>query len=670
VSLFAVSLIVLLGGLLGACAGSGGKGDDAQAQKKRLPAYFEEIPADTFFFAGGSEPLPPELVAKALSTVETVREWNELLSGDALSEMAAEVDPETGMSASTGEEDMPKLVELLLEEMGGDISAEGLEKLGISSSPRVAAYSVGTVPVMRVELSDPAKFAKLIDRLEQTYERPSTKLEHQGVAYRRWDDRQDDRLGLLRITENEAILATPDEPVFEIFVPYFVGAKKPAKSLADDNAFFRVVETHGFKRFGAGYVDLEQMFAYSTGTVKAEGITGQILAASDYEMTASAQCKQEYMRLVKKMPRLVGGFRHYDQNTTDVAFGAELEDALARGLAGTVAGTPGNDTAFAQKSLVQVGLGIHLGNMTNFLVEQAREIQMQPFQCEELVDINQSASNLIGGSAQIPPAISQLAGFNVLVRNVLLEWKPDTTETGTTTFIPRVLGALRTDQPEAFMFLVQQFFPMAQQIQARPDGNPVSIPMKADVYEGIIEPVLLMTQRGLAVTVGPNMAEDTRKVLDAEESATSPAFIARLNLGDPAREMLVSLKAIVDKAEADKDARGLSDGDIAGARRAIASLEELMPKEDWAATFKTEFNDFGVLFSYRDQGALDINPDELPGDEAEADFEALERVLGLEREVSVDTVLSVEAPRGSGVMGIRGAGSGGGGQPTEPVEEK
>jgi hypothetical protein len=595
-------LAILLVAQLGACAGSNGKADDLQGhledQEERLPAYFEEIPADTFFFIGGSEPLPPELVSKSLSTIDTFYAW----SGD------------------------PNHMDLLVDQMGGDVSAESLENLGISSSPRVAIYSVGTAIVTRFELSDSAKFMALIDRLEDEYEHPSTTLEHQGISYRRYGDPSASRYALLRTTDTEVVMATVGKPTFEIFLPYFVGKKKPAKSLADDNAFLRTVEAHGFKRFGAAYVDLEQILAYSTGTQKAQGITGQILAPSGFLMTTSDQCKEEYMRLVKKMPRLVAGFRHYDENTIDVAFGAELEETVARRLAATVSGTPGKENAFAENSLLHVGFGINLGELIDFLVGQAREVRSQPFQCEEVAHLNQLASHLIDTSAQIPPVISELSGANLLVRDVLTEWNPDAGTYGTTIFTPAIAAALRTDQPEALMYLISRVVPMVRHVQIKPDGEPVSVAQPVDMYEGIIEPTLVMTKKGLAAVVGPKMVDDTREVLDAKVSATSTALVSRLNLGGPARKLLDSMRGVVDKAEANKDDRGLSDDDIAGARRAISSIEGALPNAAWTATFTTEFNESGVLFSLRSQG--EFEPD-LSIEGFEDDLGDLVRVFGL-----------------------------------------
>ena len=621
---FLLSLVVsLLAVSLGGCAGSKGKDDDEQTQQSRLPAYFEEIPADTFFFAGGTEPIPAELVASTLSSFDTLLEWEEEINS-----LDSSLETTADDAVEAAKDEPEALIDLLVEEMGGELNADGLEKIGLSASPRVAAYSVGTVPVVRFELSDEEKFLAFVDRLEKTLGQQSTNLSHQKTSYRRYSEAGRSSHLLLRTTANEAVIAVAEEGVFELFLPYFTGAKKPKVSLADDNEFLRTVETNGFERFGAGYVDLEQIVAYATGTETPEGITKAILDRSDFEMKQSEACKAETLRLVRMMPKLVGGFRHYDKNTIDVAFGAELEESIARELSKTVVGAPGHDTAFAQKSLIEIGLGIDVGQLIEFAAGQARKVRAKQFQCEEFADINQGAGMLMGVTGSVPQAVRKLAGFNLLIRNVLLEWRADDSKNGTLVFIPRILGALRTEQPEALMYLVRSQVPETKGLQPKPDGKPVAIPTPSDAYEGIIEPILLMTERGLAVSVGPKMAEEARGVLGAKEAATTPALIARLNLGDPARELVGNMETLVDKAEADKDARGLTDEDIAGARRAIAVVKGFLPEGPWAATFTTEFSEFGVLLAYRDQGALDFELEDKLGETTEADFKALEKVLG------------------------------------------
>jgi hypothetical protein len=606
---------------LAGCAGSNGKGDVDQTEDRRLPAYFEEIPADTFYFAGGTQPLPTELVASTLSSLETLRTLADALDSE-VGVPAHPVDRGDAMAETTDKP--PRVDAFLLAKMGDKIDADGLEKLGISKNPYVASYVVGSVPVLRFSLSDEKKFLALVDELEKTYDEPSTKLEHQKVSYRRYSTSRDHLL--LRTTADEAVFAVAENDVVELFIPYFTGAKKPKKSLADDNKFERTAETNGFKPFAAGYFDLELMIAYATGNKQPTGVTKAILDKADFSFTQSPECKSEMIRLASMMPRVVAGFREFNKESTEFVFGAELEQQLARDLAGTVVGTPGHSTEFAQKSFIEIGLGLDMGKLVDVAAAEARKIQSKPFQCRELQSYNRTASQILGASGQVPPAVRKLQGFNILLRNLMLDWATGDTMTGKTVVIPRMMGALRTDDPQALLFLVSQLFPMVKQLDAKPDGKPVAIPHAAGAYEGIIDPLLVMTKRGLAMTIGPDMIGNGKSVLGAEASATSPALVIKLNLGDPARQMVASVEKLVDEAAADKKVRGLSDEDITQAREAIQMLRSNLPEGPWAASLSAELNEFGILFVYRDQGELDLDPDIVEKSSGEG-FDALRRVL-------------------------------------------
>lgn len=664
--------VALLAALaLAGCAGSGTKDDDPTKQGPTLPAYFEEIPADTFFFVGGSEPVPRELVASTLSKADAMRQ----LFGEYGTELDDEIDHPagdvegrvdfSGGDAAAAEQDAAEdPANWLVEQMGGELDVEGLEELGVSSNPHIAAYAVGTIPVIRVGLADAEKFANFVAEAEAREGISPVELEHRGVKYRRYDNPGEDNAALVRWDDDEVVLAVVPEQFAESFLPYFVGVEKPKQSMADDNTFARVADRHGFESFGAGYLDLESVIAFGAGGHEPSEVTKKFLDPANFEMSDEPGCEQEYMRVSRMMPRLVGGFRHYDDQLTDFAFGAELEESLAQGLAATVSGVPGYESEFAQRSLLEIGFGINMGKMIDFMSERARDIESQPFECPELQEWNEMATNMQRTSGQIPPAMRKLAGFNLLLRNVLLEGK-SIDGSFTTLAIPRAVAALRTDDPEALMFLVGQVFPAAGQLNPRPDGHPVPVPQAADAYEGIIDPGLLMTGRGLALSVGPQMTEHAKATLDAEEGVTSPALILRVNLGDPAREFVVDLREIVDQAEGDLDERGLDQEDIEASRRAISVLEDALPEGAWTAAVTSEFSNYGVLFSYRDQGpVLDLSWIDKMDDTSDEDFEALGRVLGADE--AADEPVEIEpthqpkqpanpAPAPSGVRGVQSA---------------
>ncbi len=617
-------MILLASSALSACATTHAKGKKG-AEAKRLPAYFEEIPADTFLFIGGTEPIPRKLVVSTLTKADAVRRWSDEFDSELTSSLAAQA--QQGKAEKSDHSDKFKLGKFVLDQMGGAISADGLEKLGISASPRVAFYAVGTVPVFRFELSDPKKFTTFVDKFEQASHQPGARLERQGKHYRRYQSPGKDADVLLRITDKEAIIAAPKKSTLQVFLPYFVGIKKPKKSLADDNQFLRIVQAHGFKRFGAGYLDVQRLISYATGTTQPKGETKAILDHSDFMSKESAGCKRDFMRLAHLMPRLVGGFRQYSDQATDLAVGVDLDPELARQFAQTVSGTPGFSTAYAQQSMLQIGLGFSVGKLLDFMANRARTIQAKPFACDTFQDINQNASKMLAMVGQVPPAVRQVAGFNLLVHGLTARWQSDGSKSGKTFVYPQALAMLRTDQAEALMFLVGNFMPVLSKMHVKPDGKPVAFPQPPNAYAGIVQPRLMMTSRGLAAFIGSHMVEDTRKLLASKETATSPAFVLRLNLGKPARDFVHSVDKVIDQAAADRKARGLTAQDIAGARKAVAVMKDAVPRGRWTATIAAEVSDTGVLFSYRDEGKLPFKWGADLLKKNEENFDALERVL-------------------------------------------
>lgn len=629
------------------CAGSQGKGDDAPTEGPRVPAYFDEIPAETFFFVGGADRVPSLMVVSTLEKLEAARKWLDELGSDIQkvgqdfvretneqehgiqSTKPSPVDEDATQEAS--EDDKPSFITTTLDQMGGEIDVAGLENLGLPTNPYIAMYNVGPMVVTRFSVADRERFVAFVERIEREFDTPGIKLEHQGQAYRRYQEPGSDEIGLMRVSDEEAVFAFVPSDGYERFLPYFVGAEKPSKSMADENVVLQTAEKNGFEPYSVAYLNLERVVAFAAGEWEPQGLPKELFAEWGEEMTATPACKKEYLRLARMAPRLVAGFREYNENAADFAFGAELADEIARDLSATVSGPPGQGTAFARKSLFQFGLGIDLGKLVDFAAARATDIQRQPFQCEDLKYLNRQSEQLLVRSGQVPPAVRNLAGFNVIVRNLLPQWEEDGSTHGKLRLVARAMGVLRTSDPQSLVYLVQQFFPMAKNIKIQPDGKPVPLPQAADASDVIVDPMVLMTQHGLAMLAGPDMLEPTRDVLSSKSAPTAPAWHMRVNMGEPLRDFVDELEVLVDRAADEKEARNLSAEDIERARRALSTLETYLPAQDWSAALSLEFNDFGVLLAYRDTGPS-LNFDFLDNidEKHKGDFEALGRVLGEE----------------------------------------
>lgn len=632
--------------LLGGCASTKEKAkqDKPIAEQARLPAYFEQIPVESLFFVGGSEAIPESLVVSTLEALDFLFGLYEIFAPDSYNSLKTEaIDVETGVASdaqdtSTAQGASTGLLGYLRDEMGGELSAKGLARIGVSSSPHVAAYAVGFLPVLRVELSDSAKFSAFLDRLDARLGLSSTGQNFQNKPYRVYRRPMGQRIMvdehlLVRVSDREVVMALSTKEALKMFLPYFMGVKTPAKNMATDNRVGRIAANYGFKPYATAYFDFEKAIAWGSDLTELEdgmpGISARVFATVPGPLDDQAPvCRAEFERVLKIVPRAVGGIRHYDKTSIDIAAGVALEPEIARQFNKTISGVPGSDTTMAQQAFLEAGLGIHVGAFIDALDTQARSIQAQPFECDDLSAINWAAERVRVAAGQLPPAVRGIAGFVLLANGMRVKWPSDESLEART--MVRALAALRSDNPQALVQLLGMFMTVPEAVaNLKPDGHAVELPEITGVTEeSPLVPFVLMTPRGIAWALGADMAEPTRELLAATPAETAPAMLLRANLGDPVRRLLADLDKMVDQAEAQAPARGLSAQDIAGARAALNAMRSQVSDGPLVSSLSTEISPAGLLFSFQRHGHFRFDVDVLNKSDKNGEFDALDRVLG------------------------------------------
>ncbi|MGM0556984.1 MAG: hypothetical protein ACQEVA_11445 [Myxococcota bacterium] len=712
----ALSLLVLLllAAALPACRGT--KKDKSVAEQDRMPAFLTEIPADTIFFIGTRDPVPERVMEALLGGADAVREITEDYDEEFAAEMrrALDVDEDSEESKSPREE-------FLLEEMGGEVSMEGLENIGIDSTPRFALYGLGTVPVFRFELSDGDRLRDVLDRYRRRFDPAWTRRDLAGVGYWEyavpastfeedtdaaiegdWEGKPDlaresgtedpeaesTSFTLFRVTDDEVIVTFVTEDTREQALPYFLGIKKPTDSLATSKRISELTSRHGLERWIIAFFDIgTTVEILEDPTAAATTITERVLQAEDPWSDYSEACRRDTARLLKPMTVFYGGLREYTEDVTDITFGVELQEDAARRLAELRSGTPGYSTTFGQDAIFMAGWGVRTGEMVGLAADVAKSFQSDPLECEDFKEINTSSRSLATAKATMPPWASAIDGFSLILHSVGFELESDEQGKATTPIIkPRALAVLDTSKPTALVYFLQTFVPEVSNLNLQPDGVPVAIPGAAGAYKGLIEPVLFMTRDGIGASVGKDMQEPAVEILGDDEPVTSPIFVMRANLGEAARVTLDELDEVIDGAAENKEERGLTDKDIAQSKKLVADMHELFEDRHIVAGFSVEIDEFGALMSYRVEGsAWDIDWEEHFSGFDER-FDALERVLGTYEEPpgppadlgntqgTINGSSSAPGPNPpapeSGGTGLTGTGEGGGGKAIEQSEQQ
>ena len=152
-----------------------------------------------------------------------------------------------------------KLATAILDELGGNLNADGLEKLGISMQSHHAFYAMGVFPVIRFELTDAQALRNAIGRLEAKmgFEMPVKELN--GTSYWRIAENGSPVGAYLAILDNQLAISVFPVSAEDSMLATFLGQEMPEVSIASTNALAIMNSEKGYTAYGSGLIDLQQL---------------------------------------------------------------------------------------------------------------------------------------------------------------------------------------------------------------------------------------------------------------------------------------------------------------------------------------------------------------------------------------------------------------------------
>ncbi len=462
---------------LAACS----KSDDAVevALKETGNTLFAYVPADTPYLAGNLQPPSDEVIDTFLHRIQPVLDTVQAELRQAIEALEAE---NTGDSQSTSEEqhgDMAvQLMHAVLMELDGKLNRQGLESLGFDLQSHKVVYGMGVFPVVRLGLSDASALRGTIQRILDNAGTSAPEKTHQGISYWRLSEDSDgqDPAGLYVAILQDHLALSIFPPMAEAkLLPLFLGLQLPAES----NAAARLAELnakHGYTAFGSGIMDLDKLV---DEFITPDTILAQSLAASgEFDpATMTPECVSEIRGIVSHTPRFTMGVTELTTAAIAMQYRLETEPNLAQQLAGLVAEIPAAN--LLSDRMLEFSFGMRFGAVRDFLRDKAAAIMETPFQCEHLVDINQSATETFARLNQpMPPFVNNFRGVRLSLSEITI-----------TQSIPenaRGQIAVHVDQPEMFVGMAQMFLPDLSALTLVPGEPPVQLPASLIPMPGIV----------------------------------------------------------------------------------------------------------------------------------------------------------------------------------------
>jgi hypothetical protein len=494
--LITIALSALL--VLGACgdkdAADGLSGSEGSNE---LLAY---VPSDTPYVIANLEPVPDAVIDAYLLRLQPVLDMLQAELTEARQSLAS--------SPSGADDPARRLAQAVLTELDGKMSRTGLESLGFDLASKRVVYGMGAFPVFRIGLSDAQTLRDTIARVMNNAQVTAPQLDFQGVPY--WRVTEDGSGGaagfyVTVFDDHLAFGILPTSAEAEL-LPKFLGLDLPAGN--DAEARLKALNRQqAYTNYGTGILDVRKL---ADEFMSPDTLTGRTLAASGAFDPAdlAPECVAEVHRIIENAPRLTVGVKALDENEIATQYRVETPPTLAGQLLGLVSRMPAADPA--AMGVMELAFGMRFGAVRDFLREKAEQIVASPYQCAQLLDLNDSAAQALEQLNQpIPPFLNNFRGVRVSLSEITMD--PDSIPRNARGFM-----AVHVEQPQMFVGMAQMFLPDLSTLTIAPGEPPVRIPANLIPFPDLVA-FAAMSDEAIGLSLG-----------EGEEGGL-PAFLDREN---------------------------------------------------------------------------------------------------------------------------------------------
>ncbi len=505
ICLTALALFTLL--TLGACSKDEDK--EVAAQSGAGNELLTYVPADTPYVLANLEPVPEEVIDTFLARLQPV-----------LDTMQSQLTTaRQTLEANPVDSDDPgaRFAHALLLEFDGKLSRSGLESMGFDLRSRRVVYGMGAFPVIRLGLSDAQTLRDTIIRVMDNAQITAPEQEFQGVSFWRLSDESDAGVSaglyVSIIGEHLAISLFPTMAEAEL-LPAFLGLQLPAASDAQAR-LKNLNKTHGYTGYGSGILDVRRL---ADQFMSPDTVAGRAMAGSgEFDpATLSQVCVSEIHGIIDNTPLMTMGVQELSENAIAVQYRLETPKTLASQLLGLVSKVPMADAM--SDRILEFAFGMRFGPVRDFLREKAASIVDAPYQCEHLLDLNDSAVQALEQLNQpMPPFLNNFQGVRVSLSEI--EMNPDSIPENARGFM-----AVHVEQPQMFVGMAQMFLPDLSEQAIAPGEPPVRLPESLIPVPGLVA-FAAMSDNAIGLSLGEGEENGLTAWLD-RKAGTEGMFLS------------------------------------------------------------------------------------------------------------------------------------------------
>ena len=493
------------------------------------------IPADTPYVIASTEPLPSALADKLEPTIDEILKAYQRALRHVTAEQLVK------MSAEEGGAEEAEQFRGLMEEVLGLMSIEGIRSAGIERESAFAFYGNGLVPVLRLELSDPALFDAAVSRMEEKAGEALLVGKAKGTSYKYVNA---EKMNMIIATlDNQVVMTVVPASFDERQVALALGAKSPRKNLKKSKTLGAIGKEYGFSGYLTGYVDTERLAGIFTGNTTKQD--DDFFAAIGETLPAVTDvCAAEIMGMAGIAPRIVFGYSDVSPEQVESAMIVELREDLAAGLATIPASVPG--LGMDPGGFMSLGLGLNPMELRNFFEARLDAIEADPYECDKFAKLQAGvASGREVLNKPLPPVVYSFRGFVANIADI--QGLDLSKSTAPESIDASILVAI--ENAESLVMMAAMMDPQIAALNLLPDGKPVRLEL-AQLAEFAGNAFAALSTDALSISLGESAETKSADMLIAD--SIEPAPFMSMNM-DAARYYSLVGEAMSQEPASDEE---------------------------------------------------------------------------------------------------------------------
>ncbi|KXO07243.1 hypothetical protein AKG98_2592 [Moritella sp. JT01] len=356
---------------------------------------------------------------------------------------------------------------------------------GIAEEIQGYFYTLGIIPVFKVDVINPDAIWALLDKAEAksgfTHEQRQIK-KREYRAYTLTDETDQEQLELIISQHDNLLTITFNIGLNEsLLLENALGITPVEQSMANSNILDEIIDKHNFTYQSVSYINHKAITQAITSPN--ESLLGQHIAKlmqtkyqSQLQIYQQPQCKMELNSIANSWPRTVFGFHQFDINndktTFDMSMVIESNNQTILSALTQLTGFIPEYVNDLNNTVLSFGIGLDVGSLSPAINNIWNELQQPAYSCPPL---QQMQSAIQQNNPAMLSVMTAMANSIKGISAAIIDYSLDENKSELTIKSLDAIISLSANDPRALFNIISTFRPEFADMKLPANGNIVEL---------------------------------------------------------------------------------------------------------------------------------------------------------------------------------------------------